>query len=72
MANNYGPFLWRIKRKFGTQKAFCEAAGITEKSFNNYINGKSAMPSTLISKASELLDIPLQEIGFYFFRPDED
>ena len=72
MENNYGPFLWRVDRKFGTQKAFCEAAGIAPNTLVNYINGTTPMPSTFIMKACELLDIKTEEIGFYFFKPDED
>lgn len=68
MANDYGQLLWRIGQAFGTQKAFCEAAGISTNTLKNYINGTTPMPSTFINKACELLQIPIEEIGFYFFR----
>lgn len=68
MQNDYGQLLWRINQKFGTQKAFCEAADISTNTLKNYINGATAMPSTFIAKACELLEIPVEEIGFYFFR----
>lgn len=72
MANNYGLFLWRIDEKFKTKKAFCEAVGITTATLMNYTSGKNAMPSTFIAKACELLEIPTEEIGLYFFTCNED
>lgn len=71
MPNNYGLLLWRIDKKYGTQKAFCEAAEISVNTFSNYVNGLTPMPSTFICKACELLSIPREEIGAYFFAPDE-
>lgn len=72
MANDYSSLMWKINKKFGTQKAFCVVAGISENTLSNYIHGKTPMPSTFISKTCELLAIPLEEIGFYFFRESED
>ena len=72
MKNNYGAFIWKMKHKFNTQAAFCKAAGISANTLTNYINGKTPIPSTFINKACELLDIPLEEIGFYFFRKEVD
>ena len=72
MANDYSSLLWKIGKKYGTQKAFCTAAGVSENTLSNYIKGKTPMPSTFIAKACELLAIPTEEIGFYFFRESED
>lgn len=67
MQNNYGQLLWKIDKVFKTKKAFCQAAGIDVKTLNNYITGRHAMPATFISKCCELLSIPTEEIGVYFF-----
>lgn len=72
MANNYGLLLWRIDKKYGTKKAFCEAAEISANTLTNYTSGNTPMPSTFICKACELLEIPREEIGVYFFAPNED
>lgn len=71
MPNNYGQLLWKIEKNFSTKKAFCEAAAVDLKTLRNYITGETPMPATFINKACELLSIPKEEIGFYFFTPDE-
>ena len=70
MPNNYAQLLWLIEKNYGTKKAFYEAAGVTSKTFTGYIKGETPMPATFISKACELLSIPRDEIGFYFFTSD--
>lgn len=70
MPNNYAQLLWKIDKAYGTKKAFYEAAGISSKTFDGYIKGETPMPATFISKACELLSIPREEIGLYFFTPD--
>lgn len=70
MPINYGQLLWIIEKRYRTKKAFCEAAAVDVKTLQNYINGKTPMPTSFILKACELLSIPKDEIGFYFFTPD--
>lgn len=69
---NYGNFLWQIKEKYNTKKAFCEAAGITTKTLQNYLEGVTPMPADFIEKACQLLDIHPEEIGAYFFTPSAE
>lgn len=71
MPNNYGLLLWRIEKRYHTKKAFCEAAGISAKTFKSYIDGEFSMPSAFIARTCELLSIPTEEIGLYFFTADE-
>lgn len=72
MPKNFSSLLWRIDKKFGTRKAFCEAVGISANTLTNYVNGHTEMPSGFIEKACDVLSIPKEEIGFYFFTLDED
>lgn len=70
MPNNYGQLLWKIEKTYGTKKAFSQAAEVDTKTLRKYITGETPMPATFISRACELLSIPKEEIGFYFFTPD--
>lgn len=70
MPNNYAQLLWKIAQIYGTKKAFYQAAGVSSKTFDGYIKGKTPMPATFISKACDLLSIPQEEIGLYFFTAD--
>lgn len=72
MPNNYAQLLWKIEKTFRTKKAFCTAIEIDPKTLKSYIDGENPMPATFISRACELLSIPKEEIGFYFFTPDGD
>ena len=58
----------RIKEKFGTQQAFAEAMEISTVTISMKLNGKIEWKSDEIGKASELLEIPLEEVGIYFIR----
>lgn len=58
----------RIKEKFGTQQAFAEAMEISTVTISMKLNGKIEWKSDEIAKASELLEIPLEEVGIYFIR----
>ena len=69
---NYGNLLWKIKEKYKTKKAFCEASGITPRTLQNYLDGVTAMPSDFIEKTCGLLDIQSEEIGLYFFTPSAE
>ncbi len=71
MKFNYGSLLWKIDQH-GTRVQFCKEVGITPVTFRNYINGISSMPSSFILKTCEVLSIPREEIGAYFFTPEVD
>lgn len=60
----------RIAEKFGTQKAFCEAAGMTESTLSRYLSTGRDWKGSVLIKACKLLDIPATEVDLYFFDPD--
>lgn len=59
----------RIKEKLKTEAIFAEKIGITPATLSYKFNGISEFSSTEIDKAChpDILDIPLEEIGIYFF-----
>lgn len=69
MKYNYGNLTWKIKEKYGTKKAFCEALSISTRTLQNYLTGVTPMPADFIEKACDALDIHVFEIGAYFFTP---
>jgi len=69
---NYGNLLWKIREKYKTKTAFCEAAHISRRTFQNYVAGVTPMTADFIEKACELLDITPSEIGAYFFNPSAE
>lgn len=71
-AINYGSLLWEIDKKYDTRKAFCDEIGISTATLSRYMNGSSQMPTDVILKACEVLSIPKDEIGFYFFTLNVD
>lgn len=62
----------RIVEKFGTCAAFAAAAGFTEPTLSAKLNNKSMFTMVEIHTIiqPELLDIPADEIGVYFFTPE--
>lgn len=71
MKFNNEALLWRIDSRYQTRKAFCEAIGVTPRTFSNYMKSKNGFPAQFIIKAVELLEILPEEIGLYFFTPCE-
>ena len=57
----------RIVEKYGTIKAFAEAAGLTATATSLKLTGKTAFDAPTIQKWCDLLDIPISEAGLYFF-----
>lgn len=60
--------LWKIDRQYKSRADFCKAAGIELRNFRVEIRGGEWRAET-ITKAVKVLDIPRQEIGFYFYAP---
>ena len=73
---DYSKLIGRIIEKFGTRRAFAEAIGISENSMSQKLSHKMAITTDDIMEWSkpELLDIPHNQIGAYFFtlRVQED
>lgn len=69
MVFDFSKLRGRIKEQFGSEKAFAEALGMTTSSLSARLNGKIQFDSDEIYLAAELLNIPDEEIGAYFFKP---
>lgn len=67
MPYNYNKLLGKIVERVGTQAAFAEKMGLSERSISLKLNGKVAWKQTEIAKACEVLGIRLNEIDKYFF-----
>ena len=63
----YAKLRGRIREKFGTEGRFAEVMGITQNSLSRKFGGKIRFSSSDIKQMSELLEIPLEEAGRYFF-----
>lgn len=64
---DYSKLLGRIVEKFRTQSAFADALGIARQTVNAKVQGNVEITKSDIIKWSKLLEIPLEEIGIYFF-----
>ena len=59
-----------LMREYGyTQETLAKAIGISESTLNIKLKGKAYFTSTEIDRICELLSIPNEEIGLYFFTP---
>lgn len=67
MGYDYSKLLGKIVERVGTQAAFAEKIGRSERTVSLKLNGKRAWTQVEISKACEVLDIPVSEINDYFF-----
>ena len=64
---DYSKLRGRIREIYGTEEKFAKAVGITSASISGKLNGKNYFRQSQISKCCTLLDIPLEEVGKYFF-----
>lgn len=64
---SYTKLRGKIVEKFRTQGAFAEAMGMNKATLNGKLNNRSQWTADEITKACELLDIPLSEAYLYFF-----
>ncbi len=67
MAFNYNKLRGKIVEKYGNQSIFSEKFGVSENTMSLKLNNKVRFTSDDIVKASEMLDIPPDEVGVYFF-----
>ena len=67
MPYNYSKLLGKIVERVGTQAAFAEKMGLSERSISLKLNGKVAWKQTEIAKACEVMGMRLNEIDKYFF-----
>lgn len=68
MAFDYDKLRGRIIERFGTQREFARVLQVSERTLSLKLNNKIFFSQDEIKKASELLNISLEEIQIYFFR----
>ena len=69
MGFDYSKLLGRIKEKGFTQETLAKHIGITPGSVSEKLNNKANFKQREIFLICEALDIPINEIGAYFFVP---
>lgn len=57
----------KIVEKFGSQREFSKAVGLTEQSITAKLSGKTDISQKDMLKWAEVLDIQTSEISDYFF-----
>lgn len=67
---DYSKLLGRIKEKGYTQKSISEMISLSESHFCRKLSGEFSFRQSEIHRICEILDIPAQEIGDYFFTPE--
>lgn len=67
MAFDYRKLKGRIIEKYGSQLNFADAYGISENTLSLKMRNKVRFTSDDIIAISDMLDIPENEIGSYFF-----
>ena len=67
---DYSKLLGRITEKFGSQRSFARAYGVSENTISKKLNGKMGITAADIIKMSDeaYLDIKPNEIPTYFFK----
>lgn len=63
----YAKLRGRITEKFGTEIRFAEALGLSLAAVSRKLTGRVGFSSRDILKWCEILEIPLKEVGSYFF-----
>lgn len=67
MPYDYSKLAGRITEKFGTQRAFSKAIGLSEHSVSMKMTGKISWKQKEITKACKSLELSDDEIADYFF-----
>lgn len=70
MQYNFGMLRELIKREYGTLGRFAEAMGVPKQRISMLLTNKATWNSILIYRAVELLGIPTERIGHYFFTTE--
>ena len=68
MAYDYSRLLGRIKEIFGTNGAFAQAMGVSERTMSLKTNNLRGWKQQEMEKACVLLRIDVADIGDYFFK----
>lgn len=67
MTYNYSKLLGKITEKFGNNKNFAAALGVSERTLSVKLSSKVDFKQQEIIKICKLLDLPENEIKNYFF-----
>lgn len=67
MPYSYDKLRGRIIEKFGSQGEFAEKVGISPTSVSLKMTGKTGFSQAEMVRWANLLDIPVEEYGQYFF-----
>lgn len=63
----YGKLRERIKSRYKTIDRFANAMQMSHSALSSKLNSRTAWTQIEIERACKLLDIPLAEVGEYFF-----
>lgn len=69
---DYHDLLMLIDQKHGDIVTFTNLLQVDTVKFLEFIGDGEKLPTDIIEKASKLLDIPPDEIGFYFYQPEPE
>lgn len=64
---NYALLRGKIRAKYGTERHFSEVLQTSQMNVSRKFNGKTDFTRRDMIKWCSLLDIPLEEVGIYFF-----
>lgn len=67
MKFNYSKLLGRMREYGFTQERLAKSLGINDGTLSAKLNSKTSFTAVEIDKICELLEIPNEEIGVYFF-----
>lgn len=70
MSFDYSKLKGKIIEKYDTQTAFAQAIGVSKNVFSGKMKNKTRFSTDDIVKMAALLDIPVCEIGEYFFTQE--
>ena len=69
VAFDYSKLRGKIIEKYGSQNVFAAKYGVSVNSLSRKMNNKTRFTSDDIVRISELLEIPKERVGEYFFTP---
>ena len=67
MPHNYNALRGKIREVFGTQEAFAAAMGMSNSTLTAKLKGRTDWRRADMERAMKVLDIPVAEVGLYFF-----
>ena len=67
MAYDYSMLRGKIVEKYGSQKDFAKAIGLSPHTMSNRLNGKKPFTQPEICKIGEMLGIETEDLWRYFF-----